>query len=113
MIPKKIYKIAINFSKLLVLYLLLGTLLLLLIMFILDGKVSNYEMIFSIYSIIFFVGFMALGGVGLHFIHMCGCPFCGAGKHMTRDDKYDSELKKADKTGEFICPRCGKHIDIK
>ena len=32
---------------------------------------------------------------------------------MTRDDKYDSELKKADKTGEFICPRCGKHIDIK
>lgn len=102
-----------NFSKLLILYLLLGTLLLLLIMFILDGKVSNYEMICSIYSIIFFVGFMALGGVGLHFVHMCGCPFCGASKHMTRDDKYDAELKKADKTGEFICPRCGKHIYIK
>ena len=32
---------------------------------------------------------------------------------MTRDDKYDAELKKVGKTGEFICPRCGKHIYIR
>lgn len=112
MIPKKTYKIAINFSKLLILYLSVGALLLLLIMFILYGKVSNFEMICSVYSIIFFAGFMALGGVGLHFVHKCGCPFCGAGKHITRDDKYDAELKKAGKSGEFICPHCGKRIYI-
>lgn len=112
MIPKKTYKIAINFSKLLILYLSVGALLLLSIMFIPDGKIPNVEMICSVYSIIFFAGFMALGGVGLHFVHKCGCPFCGAGKHITRDDKYDAELKKADKTREFICPHCGKHIYI-
>ena len=101
MIPKKTYKIAVNFSKLLISYLAVGALLLLLIMLILNGKVPNFEMICSVYSIIFFVGFMALGGVGLHFVHMCGCPFCRAGKHIVRDDKYDAELKKAGKAGEF------------
>ena len=112
MIPKKTYKIAVNFSKLLISYLAVGALLLLLIMLILNGKVPNFEMICSVYSIIFFVGFMALGGVVLHFVHMCGCPFCRAGKHIVRDDKYDAELKKAGKAGEFTCPRCGKRIYI-
>ena len=113
MIPKKTYKIAVNFSKLLISYLAVGALLLLLIMLILNGKVPNFEMICSVYSIIFFVGFMALGGVGLHFVHMCGCPFCRAAKHIVRDDKYDAELKKAGKAGEFTCPRCGKRIYIR
>ena len=66
MIPKKTYKIAINFSKLLILYLSVGALLLSSIMFIPDGKIPNVEMICSVYSIIFFAGFMALGvGKGL------------------------------------------------
>lgn len=47
MIPKKTYKIAVNFSKLLISYLAVGALLLLLIMLILNGKVPNFEMICS------------------------------------------------------------------
>ena len=75
MIPKKTYKIAVNFSKLLISYLAVGALLLLLIMLILNGKVPNFEMICSVYSIIFFVGFMALGGVGLHFVQCVAVRF--------------------------------------
>ena len=113
MISKRVYKLVMNLNKILVIYLLSGVGVFLLLLFLLNDDSRQYELICSVFATVFIGVFIIIGGVGLHFVHMCGCPFCGAGKHMIRDDKYDAELKKADKTGEFICPRCGKHIYIK